>query len=53
MLSKKTQDLLEHISSETNLSEEEIRQKAQEIIKHLIHNYAAFDISTIDNFTTK
>ncbi len=50
-LSKKTQDLLEHISSETNLSEEEIRQKAQEIIKHLIHNYAAFDISTIDKFT--
>jgi ATP-dependent exoDNAse (exonuclease V) beta subunit len=27
--------------------------KSQQIIKHIIHNYAAFDISTIDKFTHK
>ncbi|WP_418264284.1 UvrD-helicase domain-containing protein [Flavobacterium faecale] len=31
----------------------EIKTKAQHIIKHIIHNYAAFDISTIDKFTHK
>ena len=31
----------------------QIQTKAQQIIKHIIHNYAAFDISTIDKFTHK
>ncbi len=31
----------------------EIKIKSQQIIKHIIHNYAAFDISTIDKFTHK
>ncbi len=31
----------------------EIKTKSQQIIKHIIHNYAAFDISTIDKFTHK
>ncbi|MCG9792109.1 UvrD-helicase domain-containing protein [Flavobacterium algicola] len=35
------------------LSVIEIKIKAQHIIKHIIHNYAAFDISTIDKFTHK
>lgn len=48
---QKTQDLMESISSEINLSTEAIKVKARSIIKHLIHNYAAFDISTIDKFT--
>lgn len=30
-----------------------IKEKAKSIIKNLIHNYAAFDISTIDKFTHK
>jgi ATP-dependent exoDNAse (exonuclease V) beta subunit len=30
-----------------------ITEKAKSIIKNLIHNYAAFDISTIDKFTHK
>jgi ATP-dependent exoDNAse (exonuclease V) beta subunit len=29
------------------------KSKLQQIIKHIIHNYAAFDISTIDKFTHK
>ncbi|MBG6111855.1 ATP-dependent exoDNAse (exonuclease V) beta subunit [Flavobacterium sp. CG_9.10] len=31
----------------------EVKTKSQQIIKHIIHNYAAFDISTIDKFTHK
>jgi ATP-dependent exoDNAse (exonuclease V) beta subunit len=31
----------------------QIKTKSQHIIKHIIHNYAAFDISTIDKFTHK
>ena len=31
----------------------QIKIKSQQIIKHIIHNYAAFDISTIDKFTHK
>ena len=50
---EKAQQLLENIHQETNLSVETIKDKAKSIIKHLIHNYAAFDISTIDKFTHK
>ena len=35
------------------LSAIQIKIKSQQIIKHIIHNYAAFDISTIDKFTHK
>ena len=35
------------------LSVLQIKIKSQQIIKHIIHNYAAFDISTIDKFTHK
>lgn len=49
--SEKAQNLLNDLSRETQLSLEEIKKKSQEIIRHLIYNYAAFDISTIDKFT--
>jgi superfamily I DNA/RNA helicase len=45
--------LLKIISDETKMPEDKLQEKAQQIIKHLIHNYAAFDISTIDKFTHK
>lgn len=51
--SKKAQDLMSHLEIETKLSINEIKTKSQQIIKHIIHNYAAFDISTIDKFTHK
>lgn len=65
--SKKAQDLIDDLvngrQSETNpeewaeepigLSAIQIKTKSQHIIKHIIHNYAAFDISTIDKFTHK
>ncbi|CAM3662742.1 UvrD-helicase domain-containing protein [Flavobacterium chungbukense] len=51
--SAKAYDLMEDISRDTGLSVVKIKTKSQQIIKHLIHNYAAFDISTIDKFTHK
>ncbi|HEY0091101.1 MAG TPA: 3'-5' exonuclease, partial [Flavobacterium sp.] len=50
---KKAADLMAHISTDTNLSVDAIKQKSKNIIRHIIHNYAAFDISTIDKFTHK
>jgi len=49
--SEKAESLMRHIASETNLSVLDIAQKSKNIIRHIIHNYAAFDISTIDKFT--
>jgi ATP-dependent exoDNAse (exonuclease V) beta subunit len=51
--SQKAQDLMEDLAKETDLSIIQIKTKSQQIIKHIIHNYAAFDISTIDKFTHK
>lgn len=51
--SAKASDLMEDLSRDTGLSIIKIKIKSQNIIKHLIHNYAAFDISTIDKFTHK
>lgn len=51
--SAKAFDLMTDLSQETGLSVIKIKTKSQNIIKHLIHNYAAFDISTIDKFTHK
>ncbi|RZK09717.1 MAG: ATP-dependent helicase [Flavobacterium sp.] len=50
---EKASDLMQDIAQEINLSLSEIKQKSKSIIKHIIHNYAAFDISTIDKFTHK
>jgi len=47
----KAMDLLLQLSAETELSPSAIQIKSRQIIKHIIHNYAAFDISTIDKFT--
>jgi ATP-dependent exoDNAse (exonuclease V) beta subunit len=47
----KAQKLMQDLSADTGLSLNEITQKAKNIIRHIIHNYAAFDISTIDKFT--
>jgi len=51
--SSKVQELMQDVSVDSGLSIIQIKSKAQQIIKHLIHNYAAFDISTIDKFTHK
>lgn len=51
--SEKALQLMQDIQAETNLSLATITEKAKNIIKNLIHNYASFDISTIDKFTHK
>lgn len=43
--------LLKIIADETGLTKKEIKNKSEEILKSIIHNYAAFEISTIDGFT--
>jgi ATP-dependent exoDNAse (exonuclease V) beta subunit len=49
----KASDLMQDLAVDTALSIIQIKSKSQQIIKHIIHNYAAFDISTIDKFTHK
>lgn len=51
--SPKAVELMDAIQQETTLNAIEIKIKAQQIIKNIIHNYASFDISTIDKFTHK
>ena len=51
--SDKALQLMQDIQAETGLSLTTITEKAKSIIKNLIHNYASFDISTIDKFTHK
>lgn len=51
--SDKAFDFLKVISSETGLTVATLKDKAKAIIKNIIHNYAAFGISTIDKFTHK
>lgn len=46
-------ELMKVLSIETKLSLATIQDKARAIIRNIIHNYAAFDISTIDRFTHK
>ncbi len=47
----KTLALVNDLAAVTGLSPAAIRAKAKRIIRNIIHNYAAFDISTIDKFT--
>jgi ATP-dependent exoDNAse (exonuclease V) beta subunit len=49
----KASDLMHDLAVDAQLSIIQIKTKSQQIIKHIIHNYAAFDISTIDKFTHK
>ncbi|UGS20956.1 UvrD-helicase domain-containing protein [Flavobacterium cyclinae] len=51
--SDKAMELLKDVAFETKLSIATLKDKSKAIIKNIIHNYAAFDISTIDKFTHK
>lgn len=52
-IDKKNAQMLQQIAEESGLEPLVIREKSKIIIKNIIHNYAAFDISTIDKFTHK
>lgn len=43
--------MFEAICEELNIKPEVLHNKSKHILKHIIHNYGAFDISTIDGFT--
>ncbi len=45
--------MFEQVLEETELKPDFVRAKSGRIIKSIIHNYASFDISTIDKFTHK
>jgi ATP-dependent exoDNAse (exonuclease V) beta subunit len=49
----KAVEMMRQIQEESQLSEKAIHYKSKAIIRNIIHNYAAFDISTIDKFTHK
>ena len=49
----KAESLMKELAGETKLSLATIKDKSKSIIKNIIHNYASFDISTIDRFTHK
>ncbi len=42
--------LFKEISRKLNLSETQLRELSKETLKQLLHNYAFFDVSTIDRF---
>ena len=44
---------IETLKSELNLSDEYIRQKSQQVLKNILHDYNRFSISTIDSFTQR
>ena len=46
-------DMLKTISTELELEPKILHKKSKEILSRIVHNYAAFDISTIDKFTQK
>ncbi len=50
---KSSESLLELLTKETNLSAEFIRARSEAVLKNILHNYAALEISTIDRFTHK
>ena len=50
---ERAETLMQVLRSETGLSLATIKDKSRSIIKNIIHNYASFDISTIDRFTHK
>ncbi|TNJ47175.1 UvrD-helicase domain-containing protein [Tamlana fucoidanivorans] len=45
--------MFEAISIELNLAPNKLRERSETLLQTIIHNYAAFDISTIDGFTHK
>lgn len=51
--SDKTMELMRVLEIETGMQPQQIQAKSKQIIKNIIHNYASFDISTIDKFTHK
>lgn len=50
---EKQKSLFVTLCEELSLTEEELRQRSQLILKRILHNYSFFEISTIDKFNHK
>lgn len=50
---KAYESLIDDITNETPFTPHQIKQKSKVILKKIVYNYAAFDVSTIDRFTQK
>lgn len=48
---EKRTEMQKQLENTTGQSSDQIKQKAERILKKILHNYAAFEISTIDGFT--
>ncbi|MEM5565776.1 UvrD-helicase domain-containing protein [Psychroserpens sp. AS72] len=46
-------DMFEDLSSELEISPKDLHQRSKLLLETIVHNYAAFDISTIDKFNHK
>ncbi|UJH90036.1 UvrD-helicase domain-containing protein [Antarcticibacterium sp. 1MA-6-2] len=46
-------NLMADLVLETGYPEEKVKEKSRMVLKSILHNYASFDISTIDRFTHK
>ncbi|SHG85649.1 UvrD-helicase domain-containing protein [Winogradskyella jejuensis] len=49
--SNNTNSMFQDICNELSISKEELHSKSKIVLHKIIHNYGAFDISTIDGFT--
>ncbi|MBW8242440.1 UvrD-helicase domain-containing protein [Muricauda oceani] len=50
---EKQESLFQSLCDELNLTEGQLRQRSQLILKRILHNYSFFEISTIDKFNHK
>ncbi|MGN7513319.1 MAG: UvrD-helicase domain-containing protein [Allomuricauda sp.] len=50
---EKQKSLFQSLCDELSLTEEQLRQRSQLILKRILHNYSFFEISTIDKFNHK
>ncbi|SVE49458.1 uncharacterized protein METZ01_LOCUS502312, partial [marine metagenome] len=53
VLNVKNKAIIKEIIKETSLTVDAINIKSTQILKHLLKNYASFEISTIDKFTQR
>ncbi|WP_245731301.1 UvrD-helicase domain-containing protein [Kriegella aquimaris] len=47
----KSQNMFDDLASDLKISPSNLREKSQRTLKEILHNYAFFDVSTIDKFT--
>ncbi|GAA0872616.1 UvrD-helicase domain-containing protein [Gangjinia marincola] len=50
-IAKDDEAMLSQLSGELDVPKDKLCSKSKRILLHLLHNYAAFDVSTIDGFT--